>query len=407
MLKECLDSLPDELEEYYETIIDRIEETFRWDAYVVLEILSRAEETIRVNSVLEALAISKATTSRDAKRRLKKLDLADKLLEAKSRLMALSGSLIEFRVIRTQQPAGAVSVDDSDVDSSDEGDGDYSPEYEAVQLMHQTVKDFVRARDFKSIVFRSRSAHVASNGHTFLARMYLFSSQSVLQSRTLAHQFARQARAAEQTTKESQIQLFQHCGSIYTMANLLSPGVTIGNTEAGLTMAVSSGLILYLEDARQENPSVFKDSHIDFLHLLVLALESDVAGGLPCQSANLIADFLMKNGYTPKISGRGFQRCLRVVNSHIKYNNKSVTTDACIHLLLRVLELQASLGCNIWTETRVYDLPPEAEMYVHNWVESQPEIRQKIQEEHEQLEREAEKINPTELEEANRPSVLN
>jgi len=104
LLKECLDSLPDELEEYYETIIDRIEETFRWDAYVVLEILSRAEETIRVNSVLEALAISKATTSRDAKRRLKKLDLADKLLEAKSRLMALSGSLIEFRVIRTQQP---------------------------------------------------------------------------------------------------------------------------------------------------------------------------------------------------------------------------------------------------------------------------------------------------------------
>jgi len=92
LLKECLDSLPDELEEYYETIIDRIEETFRWDAYVVLEILSRAEETIRVNSVLEALAISKATTSRDVKRRLKKLDLADKLLEAKSSLMALSGS---------------------------------------------------------------------------------------------------------------------------------------------------------------------------------------------------------------------------------------------------------------------------------------------------------------------------
>jgi len=110
----------------------------------------------------------------------------------------------------------------------------------------------------------------------------------------------------------------------------------------------------------------------------------------------------MKNGYTPKISGRGFQRCLRVVNSHIKYNNKSVTTDACIHLLLKVLELQASLGCNIWTETRVYDLPPEAEMYVHNWLESRPEIRRKIQEEHEQLEREAEKIKLTELEEANR-----
>ena len=70
-------------------------------------------------------------------------------------------------------------MDNIDVDDSDEGDSNYSLEGKAVQLMHQTVKDIVRAPDSKRIIFGSRSAQIVENEHTFLARTYLFDLQPV------------------------------------------------------------------------------------------------------------------------------------------------------------------------------------------------------------------------------------
>ncbi|KAK0613711.1 hypothetical protein B0T14DRAFT_461687 [Immersiella caudata] len=376
-LKQCLDSLPDELDDYYESIIDRIEETFRWAAYVVLEILSRIEETVRVDTMLKALAISKATTGEEAERGFRKLHLADKMREAKSRLRSLSGSLIEFRAITARGPSVEPPVDNGDVDDSDDGDSNGSPEAEVVQLMHQTVKDFVLTPDFKRIVLRSRSAHVVENGHTFLARTYLF-DHGLRHNYRSEVQFVRQAQSAERTTGKSQFRVFQHRESAYRMferligfANVstILPGPADPNDpEIALSIAASSGLLLYLEDSLVENPSVFANSRIDLLWLLVHALMRIHGSQLPCETALAVANLMIKNGYTPP-SLSSFITRSKV--GRVEYG------ETIMRLILMILQARDSMGCNIWEDTNgggASVLSGEAAEYVQEWGRSYPEL---------------------------------
>jgi len=134
LLRDRLSALPDELDLYYAEIINRIDRNFRWETYVILETLSRTAETMSVSMMLNVLALSKVDDYEEAEEELQRLraDDTETAGHMESRLKALSGTLIEF-----QQGTVRAGQDEEHGDGSEDG------EEECVQLMHQTVKDFV------------------------------------------------------------------------------------------------------------------------------------------------------------------------------------------------------------------------------------------------------------------------
>jgi len=178
---------------------------------------------------------------------------------------------------------------------------------------------------FQDVVFDKWHMKTSQNGHSFLSKAYFFTTATYYHQsisswarRVFAQQFARHARDAERTTNRSQHNLLAGSAKANTMMEMLMPvknleGIQTPQDEA-LVVAISSGLELYLQDAYQETPTIFKSSEIDFLHILTLALDHLDSAALPSGNVLNIADFIMANGYTPDISAKGFKHALFYFN---------------------------------------------------------------------------------------------
>lgn len=354
LLRDRLSALPDELDLYYAEIINRIDQDFRWDTYVILETLSRTAETISVSMMLSVLALSKVDDYEEAEEELQRLraDDTETAGHMESRLKALSGTLIEFQqgIVRARKDEEH-GYDDGYYDGSEDGSED--GEVECVQLMHQTVKDFVLQGVFQEVVSDKWHMKTSQNGHSFLSKAYFFTSTTHYQSyqsrswakRVFAQQFARHARDAERTTNRSQYNLITGSAMANAMMDMLMPlqgldGIYTPQDEA-LVVAISSGLELYLQDAYQETPTIFKSSGIDFLHILTLALDHLDSAALPSANALNIADFIMANGYAPDISAKGFKHVIRYFNpGGAGYDDVHY---ARTELIVRVIKSQGSI----------------------------------------------------------------
>jgi hypothetical protein len=66
-VKKTLDSLPDELDQYYGTIMERIPSGFRWEAYVALELICRAEGQLSLNAIVRMLDLSTVRNLEEAR----------------------------------------------------------------------------------------------------------------------------------------------------------------------------------------------------------------------------------------------------------------------------------------------------------------------------------------------------
>ncbi|KAI9150643.1 hypothetical protein HJFPF1_10418 [Paramyrothecium foliicola] len=148
-LRAILAQLPQELNEYYEQIISRLASNHRWEAYALLDLVVRASERESLESSLEyivgAAMVAECAFYPDALRMLRtaaRMSLKDQMGFIASR----SGGLLEVYKAGTHLPSLS---------------GIY------VQVMHQTVFEFVTSLRFKEVVLGKASKIIWENGHSF------------------------------------------------------------------------------------------------------------------------------------------------------------------------------------------------------------------------------------------------
>ena len=150
-LREMLLSLPDDLEKLYERIVERIPSVHRREAYIIFEILLRAETRLEVFELDIAVAcalhdtIDKCLSTIPSNR-----PSADDLDIMGRRLRDRCGFLIDIVIV--EEETGSIPV---------------------VQFMHQTVKEFVNRPGFQQYIVGRNQSVETQNGHTFIGKYFL------------------------------------------------------------------------------------------------------------------------------------------------------------------------------------------------------------------------------------------
>lgn len=239
-LRKTLDGIPDELDDYYQVIVQRIPPGTRWESYVVLETLCRANHDIDIETLLAILQCSSARTFKNAQGMLatgSRMPLQGVRLErAEHYIKVVSGGLVEVE---------GLSVEGNPI----------------VQFMHQTVKQFVVGPWFKFQLLGNRGAFINENGHCFISK-YLFIHLS--EARFLYH-----AREAETTTGFSQFEYFSTALSDYHRSR--EPL----NFQSLIPMAILGGLKLYVRDAYEADGGCVQRHSAQIVTILLNAVEGE------------------------------------------------------------------------------------------------------------------------------------
>jgi hypothetical protein len=231
-LIDILNSLPNDLEQYYKLIITRIPSSYRWEAYCLLEVISKSTDAIFLSQVSDILACAQAngvedlfalkTRSRDVAHRYSNQDLRTH-----------SGGLIE--TVHSNQ----------------------------LQLLHQTLIEFVQLPEFKRVVLEDRYRIVKENGYSILLKYTVFRDDLLRKEShnlqvTVSSKALYYAREAESTTGESAFALFQHVVWEPPVEYDLLPK-TQGQKYTTLKIAIAYGLKLLCNDVLKCNPRVGSD----------------------------------------------------------------------------------------------------------------------------------------------------
>lgn len=137
-------ALPFELDGFYISIIQRIPQHLRWDAYLTLDTLLRALEEPILGEIYQIIECSQQQTLQECKSRM---DAAKDFSGMCCRLRDSCGGLIEI-----EEPFQISS---------------------RVRLMHETVREFLSEPTFEELIIGRQSLFRAQNGYTELAKLYL------------------------------------------------------------------------------------------------------------------------------------------------------------------------------------------------------------------------------------------
>ncbi|CAG9983804.1 unnamed protein product [Clonostachys byssicola] len=151
-LGKYLRSLPIELDDYYAEIITRIPLSHRWKTYAMLEVAVRPEEPLEAREFICAVECSDCKTYQAGIATLLKFrEYSDNNFSGftQRRSKFHCGGLVEVLTTGT------------------------------VQVLHQTVVDFVCDTKFKSLILQERAKITMDNGWTFLAKYRLLESEIV------------------------------------------------------------------------------------------------------------------------------------------------------------------------------------------------------------------------------------
>ncbi|KAH8900918.1 hypothetical protein GQ53DRAFT_608318, partial [Thozetella sp. PMI_491] len=261
-LQNIIDSLPTELNDFYDFIIQRIPRSQRWSTYALLELTIRnddSDERLLPNIIL-AVVVSGCSRFDEACDNINLFcsQRRDDGLSDKQLIARWSGGLVEvlagisgdepstrqdkFSWIRRNPKARLVARN-------------------TIQLMHQTVYEFATSTRFKQRVLGDLGKITHENGHSFHAKWQILepmclrdnilkSSSSLLGKYYPNHtysSFRRHAFKAELTTGRSQKEFLE---SMPTAAKIaLSEGARTPRTESSLELAAYTGLRLYIRDA--------------------------------------------------------------------------------------------------------------------------------------------------------------
>ncbi|CAH0021394.1 unnamed protein product [Clonostachys rhizophaga] len=162
-LEKKLKELPDQLDEFYYTIVERRPDVFRWDTYVLLECMVRSHYNLNVEEAIRILDLSKEATSVDWGKYLDWHKDVPKIELAKGihQLKAISGGLLEISEPNMKRFDGMVNWYNL---------LSFLP---IIQFMHQTVQEFVQEPRFRHAILGVRGKTTNANDHSFMAE-YLF-----------------------------------------------------------------------------------------------------------------------------------------------------------------------------------------------------------------------------------------
>lgn len=142
-LRIALQNLPENLVEYYSTIVERIPQSFRREAFCLLEVVAKGDE-IYLADVPKILCCLNFTRFSEMRQILENQD--ERTPEHWATLLrTCTSGLIEI----------------------------HKPPKHKLQLLHQTTIDFIQLLEFKNIVLRSGAHAISDNGHTFLVKLTL------------------------------------------------------------------------------------------------------------------------------------------------------------------------------------------------------------------------------------------
>lgn len=277
-IKECLhktlDSLPNQLDDYYATIIERVSPELRWNTYVVLESLARSNQLLTAQELVRIIETSTMTVCPDFKKfsKIKRIDhnLADKVVRE------VSGGLVDMGT-------------------------DY------VQLMHQTVKEFIEAPPFRHLALGlGGAATTEDNGHSFLSK-YLLLYPDDIGYRELAFH----AREAERTTGLSQYKFFSGAQPEYFDPKYRNgmPRTRIPVILTPLLLATFAGLQLYLEDAYKVDHKLVESSPDPLLCSLFYGAKA----GLDVSGAVKTVESLLSKGLIIERDRKGLGKILLAI----------------------------------------------------------------------------------------------
>ncbi|KAL7791949.1 hypothetical protein V8C37DRAFT_410308 [Trichoderma ceciliae] len=134
-LLEILNSLFNDLGQYYKTIIERIPYSSRWEAYCLLEVVSKATEAIYLSQISDILLCAMVQDIKDVSRQ----EHAPRRY-TKEQLRTHSGGLIE--IVRSDE----------------------------LQLLHQTLVEFVQLPEFRNLILGERCRMTEENGVSMLLK---------------------------------------------------------------------------------------------------------------------------------------------------------------------------------------------------------------------------------------------
>lgn len=271
-LEELLESFPTELDSYYTDIIERIPHAYRWTTYSMLEIAVRSRTPLTPKDFICAIECSRARAYQDGRNTLSK-SYEPRAWSFESLVRRLSamccGGLIE--VINSSTPY--------------------------IQVLHQTVVDFVLHPTFKQQVLGDKAKITSENGSALLAK-YAFLEPEYCTLRHGDNTWV-YALIAENTSGRS-IKTFLDSVPSDVLAKISQNAEVM----TPLLYAVTFGLRLYIIESLVDNPNLLRNSRDP---LLSSAVRSTV---LLKNGYVQMAELLLEHGFTLDQDPTAFEKLI-------------------------------------------------------------------------------------------------
>ncbi|KAI1738435.1 hypothetical protein F4680DRAFT_449867 [Xylaria scruposa] len=298
-LQEHLNAFPTELDEYYAEIIKRLPFTNRWNAYATLEVIARSSQVLKPKEVLVAVSTSNAKSFEEATRAL------DAFFREVGQIDETS--LAQFSMKKLKEYCGGLV-------EVVHGHG-----YSYIQVLHQTVEDFVKDPKFKTLVLGEQAKLTVENGHTFIGKALCagYGPSSVFIESIWGAELlpALHLRSAEHTTGRS-IKYFLDSVVPHRFDTNM-----FGNTNSPLAFATFAGLSLYIMESLISTPNLLRDSHEKLLSITSAHdRKIDSERLLTRQDSVMIARLLFDNGFALDKDPGAFEMLIRRIHLDKTYN---------------------------------------------------------------------------------------
>ncbi|KAI9159018.1 hypothetical protein HJFPF1_07023 [Paramyrothecium foliicola] len=217
-LQQCLNSLPDDLDHYYATIIERLPHAIRMETYILLESIAKSTTLVTTGEVRRLIRSGLAQTFEQGDAYSDDFDE----VAIDNYLRTISGGLVDI-----------VAYDNCYI----------------IQLFHQTCKEWVESSNFKHVVLGSRANATWENGHSFLVKFY---AQELVRCKDKLYisQLLRHNAEAESTTGVSLYVYLSQLPPVFYRSMAFCGWSVV---HSGISLAICSCSRLFMQDFIDRN----------------------------------------------------------------------------------------------------------------------------------------------------------
>ncbi|KAI1459887.1 hypothetical protein F4805DRAFT_419043 [Annulohypoxylon moriforme] len=311
-LELLLRSLPAELDDYYIEIIQRTPLSSRWTLYAMLELATRSFKPWEGPAFINAVECSRSSSPSEGMARVAKLrtlKTSDQESHAVRQIKIHSQGLIEIR-------------------------GRY------VELLHQTVQEFVTQPKFKALVLGTEAKVTFENGHSFLGK-WMFVDNPGTKYAYDFHQMISHFQLSEKSTGRSMKTFLDSISpKMYTWIDL-NCGTRV---ESSVEFAALANLSLYFRESIQKDQTFlqkYDTNNQKSLISLCLSIPADISSGdrtirLDVEAGQELAELILDNGYKihndPKVFEKVIHHLITSPQTNIQYQK------SCIDFIIRLIE---------------------------------------------------------------------